>query len=70
MENPEPATRTDLIAAGHHGEGVTYPDALSRIVDRGLAVTAAGPAPPMSPRRAAPFGAARPVTAREETGEP
>ncbi|WP_319054400.1 hypothetical protein [Streptomyces europaeiscabiei] len=61
--------RTDLIAAGHHGEDVTHPDALSRIVDRGLSAAAARPAS-MSPRRATPLDTARPVTAREETGEP
>ncbi|MDX3585873.1 hypothetical protein OG920_06185 [Streptomyces europaeiscabiei] len=29
-------TRTDLIAADHHGGGVTRPDALSHVVYRGL----------------------------------
>lgn len=36
MESPEAVTRTDLIAADHHGGGVTRPDALSHVVYRGL----------------------------------
>lgn len=69
MESPEAVTRTDLIAADHHGGGVTRPDALSHVVYRGCSATVAR-STSMSPRCAAPLDAARPVTAREESGEP